>query len=275
MPDGYYSWWKKPFTLLDRKRDRFVLIISVGVFSFLFMYVYNPFNITALIGGGESEHLIIFLEFALLTALALALVQFGVRAAMPVKSLTRLSFVLLLLSELLLFTFMMYFSFEWITGLPTEGPDDFMRIFRYSALVMIIPYTAVLFYVHHHHVVATIPLAGDHLIRLVDENNKLQLAIAQDQLLMIQAADNYVTVYHQQDGKVAKQLIRTSLKKLEGELAQTTIVRCSRSTMVNIHNIESSTSANRQLVVYVKNLSDTPLKVSRNYRGQLLAMLGQ
>ncbi|MFY0651362.1 MAG: LytTR family transcriptional regulator [Cyclobacteriaceae bacterium] len=267
------KWLLEPFKLLDRKRDRLVLIISVGVFSFFFMYIFNPFNLTRWYGANEFEHMLIFLKFTSLAMVILFVMELGVRPLLKLDFLRRYSFILFLLLELVVFSIVMYFFYELITKMPAEGMQDFLDIFRYSTMIISIPYSAVLFYFHHNQIILDIPSMSDHLIKINDENGKLFLAINQDQILSITAADNYVTVYYDKNGQVSKELVRTSLKKLETELSDTPIIRCSRSSMVNIKNIVSSKTESRQLVLGVKNMPSETLKVSKNYKTKILSIL--
>lgn len=273
MTSAFIEWLSKPFTLLDRKRDVLTLILVTGIYGFLFMNVYNPFNMTALFKGGDWANSIIFLKFSLLAVTILSLMEFIVRPAIGISKLIRGTFILFVLLELLIFSGAMYFAYELITNVPVNGFGDFIDIFRYSISVMAIPYTAMLFYFRHHQIVSNIPSMVDHLIQIKDENDKLHLAINQDQLLTLVATDNYVSVYYEKEGNLSKELVRTSLKKLEIEMKDTAIIRCSRSAMVNIKNIVSSKTESKQLILDIKNMPNEPMKVSRNYKSKVLNIL--
>ncbi len=237
------------------------------------MYLYNPFNITKWFTGGDWENSIIFLQFSLLAVFTLSLMEFGVRPIFGLKSHTNSSFVIFLFAELMLFSGIMFFSYESITTLPTQSIYDFIDIFRYSTLILILPYSATLFYFNYRQVVSAKPDYGNHLVQLKDENDKLQLAVDQHQLTILVATDNYVTVHYQKEARQSKELIRTSLKKLESELQNTTVIRCSRSTMVNVKNIVAFKTVNRQLVLEMKNMPEVLVNVSRNYKSNVLSIL--
>ena len=267
------DWLNQPFTLLDRKREQFVLITVIGLFGFLFMYLYNPFNISRWFSGGDWENSIIFLQFSLIAVLTLSIMEFLVRPIIGLKSHSNMSFVFFLFSELVVFSVIMFYSYEFITTQPTQGINDFLDIFRYSVLILMIPYSVTLFYFNYRQVVSAKGDFGNHLIQISDENGKLQLAVDQDQLTIIVATDNYVTVHYLKNAKPTKELIRTSLKKLEGELLNTAIIRCSRSTMINVKNIAAFKTVNRQLVLEIKNMPELQISVSRNYKNNVLAIL--
>ena len=92
------------------------------------------------------------------------------------------------------------------------------------------------------------------------------MAIDLDELLYIKSADNYVAVYFFKDDKVRKELVRTTLKRLETELDEYPIRRCHRSYMVNINKISVSMKSNQGLSLALKNYSDEVIPVSKNYK---------
>lgn len=267
------AWMNQPFTLLDKKRNQLVLIFSVGLFGFFFLYLYNPFNLTRWFAGGDWEHFLIFLKFSLLAVCSLLLMELGVRPLLKLCQFTHLTFLLFLLGELLVFSLLMFLLFEHITSLPAGGFEDFIDIMRYTTLILIIPYASVLFYFHHQQAISRLPSMANHLLHIKDENNKLQLAIDQDQVLALFAADNYVTVYYSKQDALAKELVRTSLKKLEKELSNTALLRCSRSAMVNVKNIRAFKTVSRQLTLEIENMPETPVTVSRNYKNRVTSVL--
>lgn len=267
------AWMNQPFTLLDKKRNQLALVFSVGVFGFFFLYLYNPFNLTRWFAGGDWEHFLIFLKFSLLAVCSLLLMELGVRPLLKLRQFTHLTFLLFLLGELLVFSLLMFLLFEYITSLPAGGFEDFIDIMRYTTLILIIPYASVLFYFHHRQALSKIPAITNHLLHIKDENDKLQLAIDQDQVLALFAADNYVTVYYSKQDALAKELVRTSLKKLEKELSNTALLRCSRSAMVNVKNIRAFKTVSRQLTLEIENMPETPITVSRNYKSRVASVL--
>ena len=267
------DWLHEPFTLLDRKGDILLLITVIGIYGFLFMNLYNPFNMTALFTGWKWEYSVIFFKFSLLAVFTLSFMEFVIRPVLKLNNLSRVTFILFLIFELVVYSVAMFFLFELITSVSLVGPKDLIDIFRYSILVMAIPYSGMLFYFHHNQIVSKIPSMVNHLIRIKDENGKLHLAVNQYQLLAIVAADNYVLIYYEKDGSLGKELIRTSLKKLEKQLVNTAMVRFSRSAMVNIKNIKSSKTQSKQLILDINKMPNESITVSRNYKSIVLGIL--
>jgi hypothetical protein len=76
-------------------------------------------------------------------------------------------------------------------------------------------------------------------VEFVAENERDRLVVPVADLFCIESSDNYSTVFFRQDGKLRKELIRSSLSRLEGQVSPDFIVRCHRSFVVNLHRVES------------------------------------
>lgn len=74
-------------------------------------------------------------------------------------------------------------------------------------------------------------------IELTAENEKDKLVLKATDLLYIESADNYSNVVFVENGKTKRQLIRSSLKRLESQVSHPFIVRCHRTYIVNLKNV--------------------------------------
>jgi len=102
-------------------------------------------------------------------------------------------------------------------------------------------------------------------IILVAENEKDKFKFNINQLLYIESADNYSTVvYISETGQRKKELIRSSLKRLEGQLNSENIVRCHRTFIANLINVKRVGGNAAGYKLYFDN-SDETIPVSRNY----------
>ena len=186
--------------------------------------------------------------------------------------------ILWFLVELLLLTITMFFIYGNTELKGTQLMNELFLTFKYTILVLIIPYAGVLFYLHTTQKgenIDTLLSASNHLVNILDENGELHIAIDLEQLLYIKSADNYVAVYFHKDDKVRKELVRTTLKRLETELDEYPIRRCHRSYMVNINNISVSMKSNQGLSLGLKNYSDEAIPVSKNYKAFFTRLIKQ
>jgi DNA-binding LytR/AlgR family response regulator len=101
-------------------------------------------------------------------------------------------------------------------------------------------------------------------LNIRDEHGQLRLSVKPEDLLYFESADNYVITYYRKDQRIAKELIRTSLKNIEAELAEQNCVRCHRSFMVNLQNVSSIKKRGRTYEISITGIQ-TPIPISRGY----------
>ncbi|GAB3951945.1 LytTR family DNA-binding domain-containing protein [Spirosoma harenae] len=112
----------------------------------------------------------------------------------------------------------------------------------------------------------------DETITLVADNDKDTITLLTEELLFIESSDNYCTIVHRKNGRLTKPLLRSSLGRLEKQISRPYIVRCHRSYVVNLNQIERVTG-NAQ--GYKLHLSDGQFQipVARQYNETLVAEL--
>lgn len=101
-------------------------------------------------------------------------------------------------------------------------------------------------------------------VRLVAENQKDFLEFNESQLLFIESSDNYSTVHLDDAGKLKKELLRSSLSRIETQLGSDKLVRCHRSYIVNLTKVEK-VSGNAQGFKFHLGDFETPVPVARKY----------
>ena len=111
------------------------------------------------------------------------------------------------------------------------------------------------------------------LLELIAENEKDKIELKPEDLLYIESADNYSTVVFVKNNQITKQLIRGSLKRLESQIPFLFIIRCHRSYIVNLKQINHiKGNAQGYRIEFKAELSDT-IPVSRNYSKTLFERL--
>jgi LytTr DNA-binding domain len=78
-------------------------------------------------------------------------------------------------------------------------------------------------------------------LKLIAENEKDSIELTSESLFYIESSDNYSTVYFVKQGKLQKELLRSSLTRLESQISSENIVRCHRSFIVNLDKVEKVT----------------------------------
>lgn len=101
-------------------------------------------------------------------------------------------------------------------------------------------------------------------IRIHSELKKDDLEINTTDLVYAETADNYVAIHHLEKGRLSKNMVRSTLGKVETDLAgHTRIVRCHRAYIVNLDFVESFKGNAQGLQLRLKHL-DQEVPVSRN-----------
>ncbi|MES2763606.1 MAG: LytTR family DNA-binding domain-containing protein [Bacteroidota bacterium] len=108
---------------------------------------------------------------------------------------------------------------------------------------------------------------------LIAENEKDSLELKPEELLYIESADNYSNVVFIKDKYVTKQLIRSSLKRLESQITFPFILRCHRSYIVNLKQVNHIKGNAQGYRISFKTGSDDTIPVSRNYSKALFERL--
>ena len=259
----------QPFDLLDKKQNRWLLVIVTGIFVILFMNLYLPFNVGRWYENEKVPLFLILSSFGIIGMIVLAVSQIYIRDLFKISSRKMYGVILWFLVELLLLTITMYFIYGDTNLEGSARISEIVLTFKYTLLILIIPYSGVLLYLYATHKKARVDLtydAGDHLVKILDENDALHIAIDLDQILFLKSADNYVFIFYLKEGKIKKDLVRTTMKKLEQEMEGLPIKRCHRSYMVNIKKISISEKNQQGLSLSLKDIPEEIIPVSKNYK---------
>lgn len=119
---------------------------------------------------------------------------------------------------------------------------------------------------------STSVLKNEKNILLIAENEKDKLEIKECDLLYIESQDNYSNVVYLESGKAKKQLIRSSLKRIENQIQSVNIKRCHRAFVVNLSRVSKveGNAAGYKLHFFE---TETEVPVSRTYGPELMACL--
>ncbi len=264
----------KPFPLLDETKDKWRLIIFMGLFVVVFMNLFVPFNADEWPYANKVIGFFALSGYGIFGAIVLIFSQFVLRPLLGLKTFTYGSFLLFVTSEILLISIVMYLiygekmqSYEQIVG-------EFFLTAKYTSLVSIIPYSSVLLFTLvkkeqeklKSYTIQRQQEVKEHLLSFRDENGKIMLTIKRDHLLFLKSEDNYTAVYYLTQGKMGKKLIRTNLKKLESENHHAHLLRTHRSYMVNLQNVETINRTQKGYNVALRQLQEMTIPVSSGYK---------
>lgn len=263
----------KPFDLLDSLRTRMFFAAGMELFCTFFLYFFSPFNIISWIGylsPFRSFALVGLLVVACLAILSSQLLQAFLWRKKPMK-------MYHLFLGYLLDAFFLIFSL----GILYRSPDTHWIANLFQTARMVIP-GLFLYYMIGLNLLALLKLRREQKvffekvespkelsgaverINITDENGQLRLSLKPEDLLYIESADNYVLVYFRKEQRIAKELIRNSLKNMEEVLVPLGCLRCHRSFLVNREAIHCLRKSGRTYEIEISGLSRT-VPVSRGY----------
>ncbi len=143
-----------------------------------------------------------------------------------------------------------------------EGGYTFMEfttiIFLKLALI-----SAPVIILARRYLIKLIPVNED--ILTIKGNNKLDLLrITKSDLICVSNAQNYIEIFHTENGQLKSKLIRYSLKKMQEDFDF--LVQIHRSHLINPSHFKSWKNSNTICLTQIE------LPVSKNYKEQLLSL---
>ena len=111
------------------------------------------------------------------------------------------------------------------------------------------------------------------LINLYDYNGTLKLTINSDSLYYMESQDNYIKIHYENNGKLCSYMLRSRTKTIEENLADTSIVRCQRSYLVNVMKINHIKKGGKVRYIVLSHDDIRPIPVSKNYFKNLIAKI--
>ncbi len=108
-------------------------------------------------------------------------------------------------------------------------------------------------------------MLGTMYVPFYDEKGKLKLSVINEDILYIEASDNYVSVYYLMNNKVSKYMIRNTLKQLEIKLSKIGFIRCHRSYLVNFNKVKVLKREKEGLFLVLNIEGELVLPVSKTY----------
>jgi hypothetical protein len=286
-------------SFLVSKKNIILLLVFVFFFSILFLNIYKPFEDAHFFEFWEKESLTPTQYF--ITTLIIVL------CGITILSLSRL--VMYFLKNSIRLTYLAYSV--WIFGeifimsalyalavkIRLSDSRDFFEIapqaILYISLILFLPYTVSWLYLSLQdkklHLARMIQMSKYideenyfaiqpdkfNLIHFNDDKGTLRLSIKFNNLYYIESSDNYVNIYYENKGKVARFLLRRSLKSIEDNYADYPLVRCHRSYIVNINKVKVLRKDKEGIFLDLDYLNLPDLPVSKTYSEQVVRLFYQ
>jgi hypothetical protein len=271
------SFLNNNFTLLDKKGDRYLLILVVFVFSVIFLNIFQPFNIARWYSDSGLIQFLRLSSYGFVIAIVFLFTQFPLRKIFKINDFTIKSYLLWLVIEIALINLVYIFLYGNPIG---NFVNDLGFSLKYTLLSIWLPYSfaiLIVYYKNQREEIASLKSNANkptekRSIIFKDENDKIKFSVLSKDLLLLESTDNYVSVFYIIDNKVQRKLLRNSLKNMEGMLKENAVIRCHRSFMVNPANVEFMQKEGKKLKIKLRHFDKT-IPVSEKYSTPFLSFL--
>lgn len=249
---------QQPYPFGEKSNFRLLLqSIGEGTFIALFLILFQPFGLTEWHDPNKNWYLA---GYGLVTTLCGIILRFIIFKTFPkyhsesswnigkeilsiLLLILMVAFGNVLLSKIAFNLSISFGSFLWmLVGVMIIGifPATFGVMLNY--IVQLKKYNQPIV-VQHHSVSepSSESVSENKTLKLIAENEKDSIELSTDSLYFIESSDNYSTIYYEKQGKLQKELLRSSLTRLEGQISAENIVRCHRSFIVNLDKVEKVT----------------------------------
>lgn len=267
-----------PKFLLD-KRYLFGSVVFVMTFSFLFMAIYTPFSNTVWFDVSNRLDLGMTVAFYIV-AVSIMLVSKMLMNAMQHRiCFTYAKYIMWVVVEILAIAlFYTHFTNVYVQPEDYDAANILVKALGCILLIVAIPYAILTLYAAYRDKTEELEIlqyemslneepsvSYPSLVNLYDYNGTLKLTINSESLYYMESQDNYVKIYYENQGKLLSYMLRCRTKVIEENLADTSMVRCHRSYIVNVMKINHIKKGGKSRYIVLTNEQIKPIPVSKSY----------
>lgn len=260
---------------LTRKRNLVQLVIFTAVFALAFINIYDPFMVDTYLEI-NGFRLFLYSSFVILTGILVVVISRIIMYHYSLHwQLNYWHYILWVFLEILVMAFVYSIYVKFILADDRDIMEVFSVSMKNTSLVILLPYTILwLFFSWQDKSVKLQELEDKEaprgktkalMIPFRDEKGTLRLSVQQEDLLYLEAADNYVTIHYRFGQKVQKFMVRNSMRAFEEQFKGTNIIRCHRSFMVNLDKVRIIRKEKDGLHLEISNDPPLSLLVSKTY----------
>lgn len=278
---------KKPYPCEDSVKKKILISIAFGVFIGLFLFVFEPFNISD--AKHENKDLFI-LGYGLVTFISLLITYFIIPFIFKKfhnnEKWTAGKEILHISLNIFLITIMnIFYSILFCKDCAPFQTNLFEVLFfsffsvlligMFPVAFMVLIYQNILLKKHIKNaetINQNLPSKKpeQNIITIYSNNKKNMLSLNSAQLLAIEANGNYINVYYEDKDKLNREIIRNTLKKTEDVIKKySNFVRCHKSYIVNLSKLKKVTG-NAQGYKLIFDHLNFEIPISRSLSKQIL-----
>jgi hypothetical protein len=259
---------------LNEKQNIVRLVLFTLLFALVFINIYSPFGVDKWFNLTSLKFLT-YSSLVILTGVLIVVISRIIMFLVCKRHLISIWQYLIWIFTEVLFMALFYALFQKLFLDDTRIFSDLVKLSaRNTALVLLLPYSVLWLYfswkdkneqIGRMEEVQSISVSTRNMIPFYDDKGILKFSIKKENLLYLEAAENYINICYLNKGKVSKYLLRDTLKKIEENFSGTEIVRCHRSYMVNFDKVKVIRKDKDGLKLELDNPSAIDIPVSKTY----------
>lgn len=260
---------------LTLKRNIVRLILLTAAFALVFINIYAPFGVESWFNVTRWQ-LLAYSSLIILTGVLVVVISrvwmYYHAKKHSISYWLYFAWIFAEVASMALF----YSLFELIFLKDSRFFPDLLKIsLQNTALVLLLPYSVLWLYFsweEKNERLAEITQGGQtqadnskNMFTFLDEKGVLRFSLKLENLLYLEASDNYVNIYYLNKDKISRFLLRNTLKRLEETFKGSEIIRCHRSYMVNCEKVKVIRKDKDGLKLELDVPSANDLPVSKTY----------
>jgi len=271
---------KIPDFLTDKKNTTRQLIFT-SVFALIFINLYSPFGVNTWYNFTQLQ-LFFYSSLVILAGLMIvAISRIIMYQVTNHKQLSIGNYILWITAEIVSMAAVYVLLQYFIISPPEDLLSAYKESIKITTLVLLMPYTISYLYLSWREKNKKLEQLSSlkekdtksvpFHISFRDERGELRLSLKTEDLLYLEAADNYVQIHYLNGKSKQNFMIRNSLKSFENDLSKWGIIRCHRSFMVNIARVKIVKKERDGLVLEIDAPGNNSLPISETFMQKVLS----
>jgi DNA-binding LytR/AlgR family response regulator len=286
-------WEKKIPEYFTERKNVVSFILFTAVFALVFINIYAPFGVDRWLNVTDFQLFLYSSIVILIGMLVIVISRLLMYLITRKKSIRYGEYGLWIFGEI----FSMALVYAIIQRFFLHVNRDFMLILknslRITAFIILLPYVISWLYISFRDKYKTLeritrnkPALNNKfaeenrqsggilsMIPFRDEKGVMKFSIKKEDLLYLEAADNYVIIHYLDHNRQSRYIIRNTLKRIEQEFQGSGLVRCHRSFIVNLDNVKVIRKEKDGLIIGFEAPTNITVPISKTYLDTLIRKL--
>jgi len=273
----------RPFPAIETAKEKIVLSLSFGLFIFLFLAVFQPFGLDKT----EENKLLYISGYGFITIIVM-LFNFFITSSLfkafflPEKWSTWkffiFNFVMIIPIAVLNWSYLLLVE----NVIAQESGPTLLEFLFHTTAVGFFPVVFLTFFLEQKLRARNIELSRrvnnqlefnsptNYELEELNFNSQNTPNIKLDNFVCVKSMGNYVTLFFMDENQLKKEVIRTTMKKIEEDFMENKkIIRCHKSYFVNLNKVVTTSGNARALYLHINEL-DFQIPVSRNFSKDII-----